>query len=210
MIIFRKLINSKLKLFVENVRSEEIKYLVRCSRTTTMEFLKAIEMYYLDSQDVDHWIDKAVGYILNMSNKDNVSPYMSFVCLLDNETIENLIGSDGLKYMSEYYKANSQSDILNLIKKSVKFKYANIEKSANVTLFNDKDDYYFKVIKFVTLCLCGLTKPENWDNTSSWINKKIPDLNTYNKINKNKKFTSQELHELLKDCVEYILYVKQN
>lgn len=102
MIIFRKLFSKLInddRLFTEN-RQDEIKYLIKCSKTTTMEFLKALEMYYYDYQDVDHWLDKAVGYMLNMSNKESVKPYMSFICLLEEEELENLLKEEGGEIIS--------------------------------------------------------------------------------------------------------------
>lgn len=44
MIIFRKLFSKLInddRLFTEN-RQDEIKYLIKCSKTTTMEFLKSL------------------------------------------------------------------------------------------------------------------------------------------------------------------------
>ena len=210
MIIFRKLFSKLInddRLFTEN-RQDEIKYLIKCSKTTTMEFLKALEMYYYDYQDVDHWLDKAVGYMLNMSNKESVKSYMSFICLLEEEDIENLVGQDGLDFVGSYYRADSRSDILNQIKLSVKQKYSKIEKDNQVKLFNEKDSYYFDVIKYVTLCVCGEINPNYWKNKNSWINKTIPDIKAKKIAYSKTPQDTTKLHNLLLDCIEHILYLK--
>lgn len=210
MIILRRLFSELTqKLFAD--RKTEVEYLIRCSKTTTMEFLKAVEMYYYDYQDVDHWLDKATGYMLNLANKNSVDVYMAFICLLSDDDIDTLVGQDGLAYVKDYYKANTRSDILNQIKSAVKKKYKKIEednKKDKVILFSDKDQFYFDVIKYVTLCVCEEIKPKDWSNRQSWINLSIPDINN-NKSSYN-KFDNAKLHDLLLDCVEYVLYVKQN
>ena len=163
-------------------RQTEINLLINCCKTNTMEVLKALEMYFLDNKDVNHWLDKATSYMMKFIEGENIEVYLSFIGMFDKSTITDLIGIDGFNnFISKYNlpQVNYNISFFNSIVSDIRSKYSNIEKDNNVTLFKDKNfKYYQTALKFITLCLYGLVKPENWDDKASWIKKKIPtDIN---------------------------------
>ena len=213
MIIFR----SKQIEFSDDSRKDEITYLINCCFTITREVIKAIEMYYLDYQDVNHWLDKATSYMLRFTNKDYIDVYMSFICMLDINSIRNLVGIDGLEYLKQKYKLqgnNLNIDFLENIKSSIRKDYNKIEKENKVILFNStNNNYYINAFKFITLCFSGEVKPHDWKNTNSWIKKSIPNPSNINLVSKGLNFeknkeSSDKIHSLLLSCIENILYVK--
>lgn len=52
------------KLFSET-RKDEISKIIESCHTYIKEIIKSLELYWKDPDDVNHWIDKAGGFIYN-------------------------------------------------------------------------------------------------------------------------------------------------
>lgn len=196
MIIFRQ------KDFgLSDSRQDLLNYLVSSCHTIAMEFIKAIDLYWYDNQDVSHWVDKPTGYILRLANK--IDLHYSLICSFADSTIRNLIGVDGLSIVRNLY--NTPEEFIQSVFKEIldDNKYKIWIKDYN---FFKKPKEYIRYFKYITLCISGHITPEDWDNQSSWIRKQIPKesiIKFYKTQEGNRK-----LHELLTKCIENILGIQ--
>lgn len=198
------------KLFAKS-RGEQITKLIGQTETITMEVLKAISMYWIISdennkdkgENVDHWIDKAAGYInkdLIYGLKDSfVYPHMAFIGIFDDNTVKNFIGDDGLQELREAYK--SPQVFLNGIINAIKIKYKPM-------LGQNPDSYFWKlsdynqVFKYISLSIGGFISPDKWNEKGTWIKQSIP---TVSKINYTRgQKASNDIKEIILTCIENI------
>lgn len=192
MIIFRE------KDFaLSNSRQNQIRLLITGCHTIAMELIKAIDLYWQDTKDVPHWIDKVCGYMLRLENRTSVKIHQSLICSFDDKTIIDQIGTDGLKMVRELY--TSPENFIFAVESEL-LKDAKYRTWITGYDFFQPPKEYIKYFKYITLCLCGRILPSDWDSQWTWIRENIPS-NTTIRFEKNNK----ELHVLLMSCIGHIL-----
>ena len=188
------------KLFSET-RKDEISKIIEPCHTYIKEIIKSLELYWKDPDDVNHWIDKAGGFIYNDTyNKQFIKPHYCFIyCFNDNDII-NLIGRDSLYRIRSTFSTSER--FIESVKKEILTEKGGKYKIWLKT-FNDFDisnKEYIKIFHFISLCMSGIILPSDW-YSNHWNNLSIPK-------NSNIKLTSvDQLKELIHECLKSILGV---
>lgn len=141
------------KLFSET-RKDEISKIIEPCHTYIKEIIKSLELYWKDPDDVNHWIDKAGGFIYNDTyNKQFIKPHYCFIyCFNDNDII-NLIGRDSLYRIRSTFSTSER--FIESVKKEILTEKGGKYKIWLKT-FNDFDisnKEYIKIFHFISLCM---------------------------------------------------------
>jgi hypothetical protein len=195
MIIFRQ------KDFgLSDSRQDQLSYLIDGCHTIAMELIKAIDLYFQDNQDVSHWVDKPVGYILKLSGRSAVELHYSLICSFPDSDIIKLIGVDGLTLIRNKYSTPEKfiEEVINEILTDAKYKIW----LKNRKFFQSAKDY-IKYFKYITLCISGEILPEDWNDQGRWLGLSIP-RNPKIRFNRSSA-SSRNLHQLITSCIEHIL-----
>ena len=210
MILFRK-------LFAKS-RSEQIDELIKQTETITMEVIKVLSMYWIigdedndKGENVDHWLDKAVGYIntslvIGGNSKDVfIYPHMAFIGVFDDDIVKELIGDSGLVDLRNNC-GTPKNFIKGIINDRIKPKYRRM-------LGNNPDEYFWKVseyqqaFKYMSLCLCGKIDTGYWNMKSMWLNSDIPAVSKIRYVKG--KSAVDNIRETLMQCIKEILGVSE-
>lgn len=199
MIIKRLLSEIKSKLFS---KSENIQNLIDNSIPVTAEIIKAIDFYGKDKgENLNHWIRVARGIIIDNITRDTTAE-MSFVGALNRSDRYRLLGGDSNKISEEF---GDSDKFLTLVKTwlltSKGQKYNSWINSLNDFKVSNED--YQIYFKYITLCLCGVLEPEDWDTDWMW-NKALDRIQIPNTINI-KKTDSDKVMSILMQCVKMII-----
>lgn len=194
MIIFREKDFSNL-----SNRAGQLSYLIGSCHTISLELIKAIELYWDSPENVNHWIDKASGYLHRMTGKEYIFPHFGLICSFKHKNISDLIGVDGLNEILKKYK--SPEDFILNIENEILLSNKYKTWIKDLSFFKETKDY-LRIFKYISLCLSGTIVPEDWNNQWLWINKDIPFGGEilFNKFSNGQK----EIWEILKSCIDTI------
>ena len=180
-------------------RNDEIKKLISSCHTGTKELIKAIELYWYDQNDVDHWIEKATGSIMSVTNnKIYVCPKEYFICCFRDDEISKMIGSNFFNQLRKSFPSPEsfiQSVKMEIItEKGGKYQWL---KNLNDFSFSDMD--YVNIFRYISLCISGDINPSDFKSNRDFmqIDINIPKIRRVD-------IDKQKLKFLLRECVDFI------
>lgn len=136
-------------------RRNDFDLLVRLSSSSCKEIIKCMEMYWVDPEDIPHWIEKVVRDIMMVVNpSSDIYPYHSFISVLDKDYIEKYIGSDIISRM----KVKDPELFIESIKKTIITekggKYPSLRSMKD---FQYSNKYYVNLFRLLSSVLSGKT-----------------------------------------------------
>jgi hypothetical protein len=137
-------------------RRNDFDLLVKLSSSSCKEIIKCMEMYWIDPEDIPHWIEKVVRDIMMVVNpSSDIYSYHSFISVLDKEYIEKYIGSDVISRM----KIKDPELFIDSVKRSIITekggKYPSLKSMSN---FQYSNEYYVKLFRLLSAVLSGKTE----------------------------------------------------
>lgn len=129
----------------------------QCDKFTT-EFIKIMEMYDKDPDDIKHWIDGLYSCINQCYSEDAGYRNMLFKILIKN----NKASDDITKIINDDYGNN----FINRIKSEVQVKYRKYIPSMNNFLYDN--EYYMRLLGILYLILVGKENVDNIDLSYIW------------------------------------------
>lgn len=147
----------KLKELLFSKRNDDIQSIGQCNKLTK-EFIKIMEMYDKDPDDVKHWIDGLNSCILNCYPISDTG--------YKNMLSKILYNSVSDKSIIELINDDHGNNFINRIKSEVQSKYRKYIPSMNS--FQYDNEYYIRLLGILYLILVGRESVDNIDLSYVW------------------------------------------
>ena len=181
-------------------RSSEIENLIDKTFPACLEVMKLIEFKEKSNgRDTRHWFDILTSIVDDIGSGNNLRwPQLAFACTLDDDDLYNFIKNDYRKVRNKF---GNPEEVIDDLRKELMTtdnrKYSGWV--SNIDDFLDiSNEQYLEYYKYISLCLSGDMKPDEWD----------PWTLTWDKSMMNMEISTDEcqvdIRETLEACIENI------